>query len=130
MNMDIYQIRKENELLKKQVSDKQLENKMIDAELVFIKHLQDMKRNNFILSIVGSFIVFTCTYFCINQSFSINDVNDILMLLGTTSSSIVIGAKLGNASSNVVLKDLHMNNNSVNEQELELIQKKESNEKV
>ena len=127
---EIKNIKKENELLRKQSEEKYFENKVIDTELDFINHLQQMKQNNYIATSMVSLVVFLGAYFCSYDHIDLNKVSEISLLLGDSAVALLVGTGVGNYINNKILKEIDLNNKTVNNIQEELITKKDVNLRI
>ena len=130
MHNVIKKIKLENELLKKKSADKYFENKIIDNELKFYNQLQNLKKNNCLITISGSLLVSICIFLGIHQSFDISNIVDISLLVGSCATAVGVGYGVANSINNKLLSDLDLDCNAVDEKENELLNRRNDNIKL
>lgn len=130
MNSELKEIKnlnKENEKLRKESGQKYFENRFIESELNYINNIQDMRKNNKILSITISLLLFVSIYAGLEHIFDVYGISDILLFSGDLVGSLIVGVKYEKKADNKLLKDLNFDIKSINKKQKELESKKEEN---
>ena len=122
-------LKKENEKLKKEATDKYFENNILETELDFINHLKVMKDNNLVVTNLISFVVFTSIFFGFKSSFDLTSINDIALLIGSSSASLLLGTKVATTINNKMLKDVELDSKTVDKKQKEITSKMDTNTK-